>query len=116
MSRSNVGGGLMSYINRARILLFIHMDYGSSKFQAIIALGTGPNGLAEARKSRKRRRFIFHSTAAFVISMLVMIVATQKWNNSILVLWEGRLVDEGGGQEIIYQDWACVYHNRSKLS
>jgi hypothetical protein len=58
MSRRSVGGGLMSYINRARILLLIHMDYGSSNFQAIIASGTGPDGLAEARESRKRRRFI----------------------------------------------------------
>jgi hypothetical protein len=48
-----------------------------------------------------------------------MIVAKQKWNNRILVLWEGRLVDKGGGQEITDEDWACVrteYHNRSKLS
>ena len=117
LSRSSVGSSLMSYINRARILLLSHMDYGSSYFRAIIASGTGPDGLAEARKSRKRRRFIVQSTAVIVISMLVMI-AKQKWNNSISVMEEGRLVDKGGGQEIIDEDWACVrteYHNRSKL-
>ncbi len=52
--------------------------------------------------------------------MLVM-TTKQKWNNSIFVLWEGQLVvDEGrGGQEIIDEDWACIwteFHNRSKLS
>ena len=88
MSRRSVGGGLMSYIDGARILLLSHIDYGSSTFQAIIASGTGPDGLAEARESRKRRRFIVQSTAVFVISMLV-IIAKQKWNTSILVLGEG---------------------------
>ena len=115
--RSSVGSGLMSYMDRARILLLSHTDYGSSYFRAVIASGTGPDGLAEARKSRKRRRFIVQSTAVIVISMLVMI-AKQKWNNSISVMEEGRLVDKGGGQEIIDEDWACVrteYHNRSKL-
>jgi hypothetical protein len=73
MSRRSVGGGLMSYINRS----------------AIIASRAGPDGLAKARKSRKRRRFIVQSMAAFVISMLVMIVAKQKWNTSILLLGEG---------------------------
>ncbi len=45
MSRRSVGGGLMSYIDGARILLLIHMDYGSSYVRAIIASGTGPDEL-----------------------------------------------------------------------
>ncbi len=35
------------------------------------------------------------------------------------MLWEGQLVAREGGQEIIDEDWACVwteFHNRSKLS
>ena len=115
--RSSVGSSLMSYMDRARILLLSHMDYGSSYFRAVIASGTGPDGLAEARKSRKRRRFILHCTSVFVISMIVK----QKRNNSISGLGEGRPVDKGvehHPQEIRYEDWAYVRmedRNCSKL-
>ena len=118
--RSSVGIGLMSYMDRARILLLSHMDYGSSYFRAVIASGTGPDGLAEARKSRKRCRFILHCTSVFVISMLVLIVK-EKRNNSISGLGEGRPVDKGvehHPQEIRYEDWAYVRmedRNCSKL-
>ena len=55
MSRRSVGGGLMSYIDRARILLFSHMDYGSSYVRAIIASGTGPDELALPRHENHAR-------------------------------------------------------------
>ncbi len=118
--RSSVGSGLMSYMDRARILLLSHIDYGSSYFRAVIASGTGPDGLAEARKSRKRRGFIVQSTAVVVISMLVLIVK-HKRNKSISGLGEERPVDKGvehHPQEIIGEDWTCVWtedHNCSKL-
>ncbi len=55
MSRRSVGGGLMSYIDRARILLLIHMDYGPLYSRAIIASGTGPDGRALPRHENHAR-------------------------------------------------------------
>lgn len=88
LTRSGVGGSLMAIISTARIRLFSHID-GSSNIRAIIASGTGPDGLSEARKSRKKRRFIVQTTAVIAISMLVMKVM-KSWN------YQNSLVGEGG--------------------
>jgi len=87
-SRSSVGGSLMAIISKARIRLFLHID-GSSNIRAIIASGTGPDGLSEARKSRKKRRFMVQTTAVIAISMLVMKVM-KNWN------YHNSLVGERG--------------------
>lgn len=85
---------LVTCIKRARTLLVTYMDTCSSSnyIQAIIASGTGPDGLVEARKARKRRRFIVQSVALLIISMLFM-TAKQKWKYSTLMLGDGQ---EGG--------------------
>jgi hypothetical protein len=78
----------MAIISIARIRLFSHID-GSSNIRAIIASGTGPDGLSEARKSRKKRRFMVQTTAVIAISMLVMKVL-KNWN------YHNSLVGERG--------------------
>ena len=79
--RSIVGGSLMTIINRARLHLIPNKNnHSSPNIRAIIASGSGPDGLAVARNSRKRRRFMVQSTAVIVLSMVLMVVK-QKWNN-----------------------------------
>ena len=112
---SSRSGGLMTSIIRARFRLSLHRD--GSFIRAVIASGTGPDGLAEARNMRKKRRFILQSLAGIVVSMLV-ITAKQKWNY-ISAVREGR-VNDGGEYRPQRIDVNCSYAltegNASKLS
>ncbi len=47
---------------------------GKPPMQAIIASGTGPDGLAEARKFKKQRRIMVRSVAIVVLSIFVALV------------------------------------------
>jgi hypothetical protein len=96
--RSSVGGSLMTIINRARLHLIPNKNnHSSPNIRAIIASGSGPDGLAAARKSRKRRRFMVQSTAVIVLSMILMIVM-QKWNNIKSVVREKGQADTVEGR------------------
>lgn len=91
--RSIVGGSLMTIINRARLHLIPNKNnHSSPNIRAIIASGSGPDGLAAARKSRKRRWVMVQSTAVIVLSMILMVVK-QKWNNIKSVVREKGQAD-----------------------
>ncbi|KAL7545734.1 hypothetical protein ACHAWF_009082, partial [Thalassiosira exigua] len=51
-----------------------HSSPGKPSITVLIASGTGPDGLAEERKARRKRRMIARSVAVVVISVLVVLV------------------------------------------
>jgi hypothetical protein len=48
---------------------------------AIIASGMGPDGLAEARKSRKKRRLIARGSVVLVVSVLVALASNYYYSD-----------------------------------
>ena len=54
-----------------------------SSFRALIASGMGPDGLAEARKSHKKRRLMARSLAVVIVSVMVALVRKHYSGRSL---------------------------------
>lgn len=70
----NASSGVLS--THPRTLLLENKTY----IQAIIASGTGPDGRAEARKLRKKRRMMVRSVAVMVFAVLVALAKSYYFS------------------------------------